>query len=126
LSPLIISLLYIPIADPSPPIPPLEPLPDSPSPPLIRGRHFLGTQPTLAYQVSVRLGTSCPTKARQGTPVRGRRSTGRQNNQGKGTLQLECPHEDQDSHQPHICREPKFMYAVLLVFQSLGDPKDPG
>ena len=47
-----------------------------PSPsPLRRGP--LGYQPTLAHQVTSGLGTSSPTKARQGSPVKETGSTGR-------------------------------------------------
>lgn len=64
-------------------------LPPSLSPsPLIRRKSLPENQPTLAPQVTARLGISLPTEARQDSPVRGAESAGRQQYQEKPTLQL--------------------------------------
>lgn len=64
------------------PLPPLLPvLPSSISPPSVpwpfllrKGEAFHGYQPTLAYKVILRLGTSSSVEARQGSPVSGKES----------------------------------------------------
>jgi len=51
------------------------------------------------------LGISSPTEARQGSPVRGTGSTGRQQNQARSaTTVVEVLHEDQAVHLLHRCR----------------------
>ena len=56
-----------------------------------------GYQPTQAPQVTVALGTSSPTEARQSRPVRVTGSTGRQQSQTK-------PPQDKAAHLLHMCR----------------------
>jgi hypothetical protein len=94
--------LYILIADPSPPSHPS----DSPLFPVLLlfwGRGPPGKQPTLAHQVTAGLGTSSPTEARQGSPVRDMGSTVRQQSQEQPQLQLlGNPQEDQSSHLLHM------------------------
>ena len=65
-----------------------------------------GCKPTLAYQVVIGLGTSSSTEARQGCPIKGKESKGRQQSQRQPLLLLlEVPHEDQAIHLLQICRE---------------------
>jgi hypothetical protein len=67
---------------------PPSPLGISPTPLLWERGGCPGYQPILAHQVTARLGTPFPTEARQGSPVRGLGSTGRQQSQGQPPVQL--------------------------------------
>jgi hypothetical protein len=83
--------------------------------PLRRGRFFPGYQPTLAPQVTAELGTSSPFKGRQGSPVRGTGSIGRQQSQGKSPCQLlGDQYEDQAVHLLHMCRGPRSSSYMLF------------
>jgi hypothetical protein len=71
--------------------PPHKVPPPTPSrSPLRRGSPSPRNQPTLPNQVSAGLGTSSPSEARQGSPVRGIGSTGKQQSQGEPPLQVFC------------------------------------
>lgn len=98
-----------------------KPLP----PPLRRGEVLCGYQPTLVPQVMAGLGTSFPSDARQGSPVRRTGSTGRQQSQGKSsTPVVRYLHEDQAVHLLHMCRGlgPALMCSSVLLVQSLDCP----
>lgn len=77
-----------------------KPLP----PPLRRGEVLCGYQPTLVPQVMAGLGTSFPSDARQGSPVRRTGSTGRQQSQVNPSSS--CWGTRMKS-RPHIC----YIYA---------------
>ena len=91
----LIDSLYIPIQDTLLPLPLVPPQSHAPSPFLSspslqrRGRIAHEYQPALAYQVEAGLSISSSTKARQGSPARGRGSTGRQQSQRQPLL-LNC------------------------------------
>ena len=92
---------YIPVAAPFPLSPPDIPFLHRLSiSPLRRDPPY---QPILEHQVTAGLGTSSPTEAKQGSPVRGTGSTGRPQSQGQPPLQLlEDPQEDQDVYLLHV------------------------
>ena len=70
----------------------------------------------MAHQVTSKLGTSFPTDARQGRPVRGTGSTGRQQSQGQPLLQLLGDlHEDQGEHLLHMYWDVGAAYVCSLV-----------
>ena len=57
-----------------------------------------GYQPAVAYQVAVGLGPSSPIEVRQGSPVKGKATEGRQR---QPLLQVGASHEDQGTHLLH-------------------------
>jgi hypothetical protein len=64
---------------------------------------FPGYQPIPARQATATLGTSSPTEARQGSPVRGTGSTGRQQSGIAPAPVVGDLHECQAAHLLHIC-----------------------
>jgi hypothetical protein len=74
----------------------------------------------LTYQVVAGLVTS-PTEAIQSSSVKGKESTGRQQNQRQPLfLLLEVPHEDQAVHLLHMCRGTRLVPAWCLVGGSVS------
>lgn len=98
-------------------------------PPLLlrQGEVPLGCYPTLAHPVSEGLTASSSTEAPRGSPVRGRRASGRQLSQRQPPLHLlEDPHEEQAAHLPQMCREPRSSHRMLLGWWfSLWEPPPP-
>jgi hypothetical protein len=83
-------------------------------------------QSILAYLVTAGLDTSSPTKARQGSPVKGGGSTGRQQSQGQPLFQLLGElHEDKAAHLLHMCRRPRSS-PVYSLFGGSDCGRPPG
>jgi len=71
--------------------------------------------PSPAHRVTAGLGTSSPTEARQGSPVMGMKSTGRQQSQEQRLPQLlRDPHEDQAAHLLHMFGKPRSSLCWLF------------
>lgn len=81
----------------------------------------------MAHPVSEGLTASSSTEAPRGSPVRGRRASGRQLSQRQPPLHLlEDPHEEQAAHLPQMCREPRSSHRMLLGWWfSLWEPPHP-
>ena len=82
--------------------------PDSSPPPSPPFTQYLpmGTIHTLAPQVTAGIGTSSPTEAKLGIPVRGTGTIGKQQSKDNPLLQLlGDPHEDQAVSLLHMCKK---------------------
>lgn len=75
----------------------------------------LGCNPALTHPVVAGLSASSPTEAQPGSPVWGKGSHGRQQNQRQPQIRLLGePHEDQAAHLLQMCRGPRSSPCTLF------------